>query len=71
MKAGQPPSRGKRQRRSESGADTEAKDTPAEDTYTSLTRANIPMIVNAGLSNLTTGSIGETKNTPDNALLGE
>ena len=27
--------------------------------------------LNAGLSNLTTRSTGETKNTPDNALLGE
>ena len=70
-KARQPPSRGKRQRRSVSGADTEAKDTSAEDIYTPLTRPNIQMIVNAGLSNLTTSSTGETKNTPDNAPLSE
>ena len=70
-KAGQPPSWRQRQRRPESRADTEAKDMPVEDSYTPLTRANIPMIVNAGLSNLTTSSTGEAKNTPDNALPGE
>ena len=65
--AGQTPSRGKRQRRSESRADTEAEDTP-------LTRADIPTIVNAVLSNITTdsaGAGGETEDTLDNAPIGK
>ena len=65
--AGQTPSRGKRQRRSESRADTEAEDTP-------LTRADILTMVNAVLSNITTdsaGAGGETEDTPDNAPIGK
>ena len=56
---------------SESGADTEAKDTPAEDIDTPLTRADIPTIVNAVLSNFITCSTEEMEDTPDNAPLGE
>ena len=54
-RAGPPPSRrGKRQQRSESGADLEAEDTIVEDIDTPLTRGDIPTIVNAVLRNLTT-----------------
>ena len=70
--AGQTPYQGKRHGRTESGADTEAEDTPADDIDTPLTRARIPTIVNAVLSNITTdstGAGGEMEDTPDNAPL--
>ena len=53
--------------------DTEAEDTAADGINTPLTRADIPMIVNAVLSDITTdstGAGGETEDTLDNAPLG-
>ena len=52
--------------------DTEAEDTPSDDIDTPLTRADIPTIVNAVLSNITTdntGAGGDMEEAPDNAPL--